>query len=580
MARPAHVSRAGLACRCVAWGVLALAWMPSVHAQRPPGAGDALRDVQEKPAVPPTGTPRLDVAPDKRRAVKPVDGVRIDVKAYRFSGLVSIDESELRPVVAEFIGPDKTFDDLQAAADAVSELLQRKGYFVAQAYLPEQKIEQGIVEIAVLQGRLAKVRVELEDGVPVSREIIEGLLSGLVPGTVLHRDTVERALFLVSDLRGLNVRSIVEPGAEPGTSNLVLKVSPGRRIDGLVEFDNHSSRFTGDYRLGGGVNFNSPLGRGDLLSFRGLLGVPGGGADLDFGRVSYLTPVGPYGTKLGAAYLRVNYHLGTSLFDPLDQNGRSEVISLFGLHPFIRGRNLNLFGQGSFDNRDFEDDRRAVGIRSERRTRVGSIGLVGDSRDALIGGGINNFSLGYTRGDLDIQSPADFAADQSTLGQRTAGSYSRVNGSLARLNSIGKNTALFASYSFQWASKNLDASEKMALGGPNAVRAYGVGEATSDAGHLFTAEIRFGMPKSEHLPGNFVASAFFDYGRGTLNEDPLPLQVAGNVRTLRGAGVGLTWAQQDDFLLRATLAWRLSDAPVSDPVDRKPRLFFQLQKYL
>lgn len=522
----------------------------------------------------------MEVAPDKRRSVKPVDGVRIDVKSFRFSGISEVDAAELQTVVAEFIGPGKTFDDLQAAADAASEYLQRRGYFVAQAYLPEQQIQNGIVEIAVLEGRLAKVSIDMEDGVPVSREIIEGLIAGLVPGTVMHRDTIERALFLVSDLRGLNVRSIVEPGPEAGTSNLVLKISAGRRIDGLVEFDNHSSRFTGDYRLGGGVNFNSPLHRGDLLSFRGLLGVPGGGADLDFGRVSYLTPVGTYGTKLGAAYLRVNYHLGTSLFDPLDQSGRSEVVSLFGLHPFIRGRNLNLFGQANFDTREFEDDRRAVGIKSERETRVGSLGIVGDSRDALLGGGINNFSLGYTRGDLDIESPADFAADQSTLGHRTAGGYGRLNGSVARLNSIGRNAALFTSYSFQWASKNLDASEKMALGGPAAVRAYALGEATSDEGHLFTAEIRFGMPKSEHLPGNFVASGFFDYGRGTLNKEPLPLEASGNVRTLRGVGVGLTWARQDDFLLRATLAWRLSDAPVSDPVDRRPRLFFLIQKYL
>ena len=34
------------------------------------------------------------------------------------------------------------------------------------------------------------------------------------------------------------------------------------------------------------------------------------------------------------------------------------------------------------------------------------------------------------------------------------------------------------------------------------------------------------------------------------------------------------------LLLRATLAWRLSGAPISDPVDRRPRLFFVLQKYL
>jgi len=568
------VAKCGLAC-----GILILA--SSGYAQQPPRtSGDALRDLKETPAVPPSSPLRIDIAPEIRRAVKPADGVKIGVKSFRFSGLSTISEAELQPLVASFIGPDKTFDDLQAAAEAVSEYLQRQGLFVAQAYLPEQNVGDGAIEIAVLEGRLAQLNVEIDANVPVARHIVEGLLSGLSPGIVMHRDTIERALFLVSDLRGLNVRSIVEPGPQPGTSNLVVKITAGRRVDGLIEFDNHSSRFTGEHRLGAGINFNSPLGRGDLLSFRGVVGVPGGGADLDFGRVSYLTPVGNAGTKLGLAYLRVNFHLGTSLFDPLDQRGRSEVTSFFGLHPVIRTRNLNIFGQASFDFRQFQDDRRAVAIVSDRKTRVGSVGLVGDSRDAYVGGGINNFSLGYARGHLELETAAEMSADQSTLGRRAAGGFGRLNGSFARLNSLGKNAALFTSFSFQAASKNLDSSEKFALGGPNAVRAYAVGESSSDEGQLFTLEMRYGLPQFAWMPGNVVTSAFFDYGRGKLNEEPLPLEAANNSRTLRGVGVGLTWTRTDDFLVRALLAWRLTDAPVSDPADRKPRLFFQLQKFL
>jgi hemolysin activation/secretion protein len=579
LARPAHVTRARVASRGLACGIFILA-SSGYAQQQPPTSGDAFRDLQNRPAVPASTPPRIDIAPETRRAVRPADSVRIGVKAFRFSGLSTISEAELQPLVAPFVGPDKTFDDLQAAAEAVSEYLQRQGLFVAQAYLPEQNVGEGLIEIAILEGRLAQLNIEIDGNVPVARHIVEGLLSGLTPGTVMHRDTVERALFLVSDLRGLNVRSIVEPGPQPGTSNLLVKVTAGRRVDAMIEFDNHSSRFTGEHRLGAGVNFNSPLGRGDLLSFRGLVGVPGGGADLDFGRISYLTPVGNAGTKLGLAYLRVNYHLGTSLFDPLDQRGRSEVVSFFGLHPVIRTRNLNVFGQASFDFREFQDDRRAVAIVSDRKTRVGSIGLVGDSRDAYIGGGINNFSLGYTRGRLELETAAELAADQSTLGHRTAGGYGRLNGSVARLNSVGKNAAIFASYSFQWASKNLDSSEKFALGGPNAVRAYALGESSSDEGQLFTLEMRYGLPQFAWLPGSVVSSAFFDYGRGKLNDEPLPLEAANNTRTLRGVGVGLTWTRSDDFLVRALLAWRLTDAPVSDPADRRPRLFFQLQKFL
>jgi hemolysin activation/secretion protein len=551
------------------------------HAQQPPTSGDALREIQERPKTPlPSNAPSLEVQ-DKRRAVKPVQGLNTDVKAFRFTGLTVVREDELRAQVQSFIGPGKTFDDLQSTVDVVSEYLQRRGYIVAQAYLPEQKIENGIVEIAVLEGRLGQVHVDMEPDVPVSRSMIEGLLSPLTPGTILHRDVVERSLFLVSDLRGLNVRSIVEPGSTPGTSDLILKITTGRRVDGTVEFDNNTSRFTGDYRLGGSVNFNSPFHRGDLLSFRGLLGIPGGGADLDFGRVSYLTPIGNYGTKIGVAYLRLNYHLGTSLFDRLDQSGRSEVASIFGLHPIVRTRNFNLFGQASFDAREFVDTRGAVGLKSERKTKVGGLSVVGDSRDAYLGGGINNFSVAYTAGDLEIRTPADLAADQATgTGRRTEGGYQRINFSASRLNAIVASTVAFVSYSYQYASKNLDASEKIGLGGPNAVRAYAVGEATSDEAHLVNAEVRTTLPQPSFMPGNLVGLAFFDWARGRLNKDPLALEAANNIRVLRGVGFGLTWSKQDDFLVRGTLAWRLSGAPLSDPQEKKPRVFFQLQKNL
>jgi hemolysin activation/secretion protein len=548
--------------------------------QRPPGAGDALRDIQDKPQAPaPTPPTRIDVVPEAKRAIRPIPGLKIDVKAFRITGLTEAKEERLQAVVQKFIGPDRTFDDLQAAAEAVSEELQREGFFVALAYLPEQKIDDGVVEIAVLEGRLASIKLEMDKGVAVSRHIIEGLLSSLAPGTVMHRDRVERALFLVSDLRAVNVRSIVEPGPSPGTSDLTVQITPGRRVDGFIEFDNHGSRFAGQYRLGGGLNINSPAGRGDLLSLRGLFAIPEGSKELNFGRISYLTPVGAYGTKLGAAYSALYYHLGTDEFEALNERGRAEVVSLFGLHPITRTRNFNLFGQAGVDLRDFHD---VIGVVPEvvvdKRTRVGMLGLVGDSRDALLGGGINNFSLAYTAGDLDIRSPAFAAADQST-GRNAQGHYSRINGSLSRLNAVVGSTVLYVSYSFQLASKNLDVSEKLSLGGPYAVRAYAPGEAASDDAHLGTVELRHGLAVPKTVPGYVILSAFYDIARGKQSHDPLPFE-ANNTRTLQGIGLGVTWGRQDDFLVRGMIAWRLSGAPVSDRADRQPRLFFQLTKNL
>lgn len=562
-------------------GAAVFAFVASAHAQQPPpGAGDVLRDLGEKaqPIPPAKPKPTLEVAPETRRAVKPPPAFKLDVNGFKFSGVTVVPQSELQPLVQKYLGAGRTFSELQAAADAVAEYLRGKGYFLAQAFLPEQKVEGGIVEIAVLEGRLGEVRIDLDDKAPIQRRHLARLFSSLTPGTLLHVDTVERALFLASDLRGITVRSVVEPGAEPGTANLIVKVTAARRVDGTIELDNHGSRFTGENRLGASVNWNSPLGRGDLLSFRGLLGVPGGGEDTDFGRVSYLTPIGAYGTKVGAAYLRLRYHLGTDAFRALNQRGDSEVASVFALHPIIRYRGVNLTGQANFDVRDFHDDRQAVATVSDRKIKTGSLALLGDWRDALLGGGINNFSFGVTEGHLDLQTPADLAADQRVTGRQANGSYSKLNGSIVRVNALTESASLYVSYAFQLASKNLDGSEKVSLGGPNSVRAYAQGEATADNAHLFTAEARYGLPRFGPVPGNFVGSVFFDYAYGKLNEDPQPAEL--NTRTLRGAGLGLTWGRQDDFLIRGTLAWRLSAPPTSDPTERKPRLYFQAVKYL
>jgi hemolysin activation/secretion protein len=566
--------------------ILLAAWLTAIavcaHAQQPPTAGDVLRDLGDKakPVPAPKAKPEIEVAPETRRAVKPLPAFKIDVKGFQFSGLSVVSESELQPLVQKYLGPDRTFEDLQGAANAVSQYLRDKGYFVAQAFLPEQKVQEGIIEIAVLEGRLAEVRIDMDERAPVSRSQVARLLATLTPGTVLHNDTVERALFLASDLRGITVRSLIEPGAAAGTANLVVKVEAARRIDGTIEFDNHGSRFTGEHRFGASMNINSPFGRGDLLSLRGLLGVPGGGEDTDFGRVSYIAPVGSYGTRIGAAYLKLRYHLGTGAFSALDQSGTSTVASVFAIHPVIRIRGVNLVAQGNFDVREFHDDRAAAGTESDRKIKAGSVAMQGDWRDALLGGGSNNFSLGVTRGDLDIQTPADRAADQGGGGRHTHGGYSKLNGAITRTNALTDAASVYVSYAFQMASKNLDGSEKVSLGGPSAVRAYAQGEGTADEAQLFTAEVRYGLPRIDFIPGNFVASLFFDYAHGKLNEDPLPADAGRNERTLRGLGIGLTFGSADNFFLRGTLAWRLSGPPTSDPVDRKPRLFFQAVKFL
>ncbi|WP_318531834.1 ShlB/FhaC/HecB family hemolysin secretion/activation protein, partial [Pseudomonas huaxiensis] len=77
---------------------------------------------------------------------------------------------------------------------------------------------------------------------------------------------LERSLLLLSDTPGVEVKSTLKPGASVGATDLLVDVTPGPLLSGSVDADNYGNRYTGEYRLGGTLNVNSPLGLGDRLT--------------------------------------------------------------------------------------------------------------------------------------------------------------------------------------------------------------------------------------------------------------------------------------------------------------------------
>lgn len=66
------------------------------------------------------------------------------------------------------------------------------------------------------------------------------------------------------------------------------------------------------------------------------------------------------------------------------------------------------------------------------------------------------------------------------------------------------------------------------------------------------------------LPGRLQLAGFYDYGRAWLNHRPWAAGV--NSLTRSGAGASLTWAQNGNFLARASYAFQLGPRATSyDP---------------
>ena len=102
------------------------------------------------------------------------------------------------------------------------------------------------------------------------------------------------------------------------------------------------------------------------------------------------------------------------------------------------------------------------------------------------------------------------------------GSYHKLGFNVARLQRVTDRVSLYGAINGQFASKNLDISEKMGLGGMYAVRAYPVGEAYADEGYVATLEARLLLPKfSERMPGQMHLIGFVDTGSGDHQQESL-----------------------------------------------------------
>jgi hemolysin activation/secretion protein len=378
-------------------------------------------------------------------------------------------------------------------------------------------------------------------------------------------------LLLLSDIPGVNFKSTLTPGASVGTSDLIVEATPGQRVTGSVEADNHGNRYTGEYRLGATVNINNLTGHGDVASFRALTSDAG----LHYGRASYQIPIGR--ATVGVAYSALEYRLGKE-FASLQAHGTAEIVSVYGSYPLIRSRNTNLYALIAFDAKTFQDkvDATAPPTVTDKKAHVWMAGLHGNHLDSFGGGGRSSFSLTGTFGDLDIRTPAALAVDAATA--QTNGHYEKLGFHASRLQTITERISLYGAINGQFASKNLDISEKMGLGGPYAVRAYPVGEAYADEGYVATLEARLLLPKfSQGMPGQMHLIGFAD--TGTITKNKHPWAAGENHRTLSGAGIGLTWADYNNFVVNAYWAHKLGSEVATSAPDKNGRFWIQAVKF-
>ncbi|MHB8988862.1 MAG: ShlB/FhaC/HecB family hemolysin secretion/activation protein [Desulfobulbia bacterium] len=540
---------------------LALIFLATLSAHAAPDAGQTIRELQKQPELnAPKTTPPLRLEENVTRRDSAHGDVRIAVSGIRISGSKVFTAAELEALVADLIGGEHTLAELYQGAARITAYYRDRGYIIARAYLPAQEIQDGVVVIAVVEGRIGEQQINNQSRLSDARA--NGYLREIKSGEALQAAPVERALLLLNDTPGVgSTRATLQPGASVGTSDLVVEIGPSAPYFARVAADNFGNRYTGENRVDGALALNSPFKMGDQFTVRALAS----DQDQTYARVAYQIPAGSSGLRLGAAYFDTRYRLGKE-FAPLQAHGTATGTSLFAVYPFIRSQESNLSGTLTLEDKKLDDFTDAPVTAAAQHIRLASFGLAGNYHDLLGEGGVTAFDLALVAGHLGMDTESQ-AADE--LSARRNGGFTRLAYNVTRLQRLTDRDALSVSLSGQWAGKNLNSSEKFFLGGAYGVRAYPQGEAEGDQGWLTTLELRH-----RFLP-DLQGVVFYDAGSVRINHDPF---LAGeNSRTISGAGVGAN-ANFLGLQINAYAAWRLHGGqPTSEPIilDRNPRLWVQ-----
>ncbi|MDM0117010.1 ShlB/FhaC/HecB family hemolysin secretion/activation protein [Variovorax sp. J22R133] len=522
--------------------------------------------VRATPPTAPGGSP--SVSSPQSLPAAPVPQTSFRLNDLRLNGAQALTAEQLKAVTQPYIGRDVTLADLEALAQSITDLYRARGFFLAQAVIPVQTVQDGVVEVSVIEGKLGNVTVNVAPDAPIKEERVRNFLAVIKPGMALDTAAYERAMLLLSDQPGIRVTSQLQEGITPGTTDLNVDVIAGRRWEFSADADNYGTEESGRYRIGGTARWLSPFGIGDNLDARIMAS---NGSGMLFGRMSYEAPIGSSGFRAGVGAAHVYYELGGS-FANLDAHGTADVLDFSLSYPMIRSRHQNLFLRLSGDMQDLTDHFDAVGLDSKKRVQGVGLGWAWEYRDDFFGGGYWASSGSLYHGHLDINSPAVEEVDQAPFGPHTQGSFDKLTMRFSRLQAIIPRHSLYVSVGAQLSNKNLDASQKLSLGGPQAVRAYPSGELLVDTGVLATVEWRWSYNEE------ITPFLLFDAGRGNIQHDPLTINTD-NTQSLRGVGFGVSWARPNNFSINATLAWRAGTREaITDGGGHNPRLFVQLQK--
>jgi hemolysin activation/secretion protein len=264
MSSPALVARL-----CVA--LLCLSPLQIAIAAPTPGDTDLIRDrqnrlleEQQRRLEELKDLPGKDVKPAQPAA--PTDTRCFPIKDIELKGADSLSERDktrlLKPYIGECLGVPQLNELLKVITDHYIE----KGLVTSRAYLPQQDLSTGHLQVLVVEGKLEGMK-GAENSQLSARELAMAFPGKT--GELVNLREIEQMVDQLNRLPSNQAKMELAPGQNVGGSAVLVTNTPQKPWRVGLSRNNDGQRSTGEQQWGTTFDWDSPLGLADQLSLRG-----------------------------------------------------------------------------------------------------------------------------------------------------------------------------------------------------------------------------------------------------------------------------------------------------------------------
>ncbi len=426
------------------------------------------------------------------------------LKGIKLVGSKTFNEQQLVSTYQYFLERPVSFKDLKIIQKNILEYYRIRQYFFVKVLLLEQKIENGILRLCVIESAFHSLHLEGNPG--NTQRFFKHYEQTLKNPPSFNYKSIQKIVYLASKLPGVKAQAVVSPSkAVPNGADLNMFVSKNK-TESFLHLNTRAGKLLGPSQVILGHTFLNPFRGGDKLEF--IYGFnPHNPHLMRYASTSYKQ------TFYEGASLEVNANISRThpagAFTALGFEGRSSGVTLLATRPLLSSfrTSLNVFAQmdlahvatfvASLDAMDVNNKTRIVraGAHLEANDRYGQHIL-----DLKISQGLNIFGA--------------FKQVSQTTKALKPGSlvFTTLDIEYTRLQYLSSRVSLLGGTKIQLTGQPLLASEKHFYGGHTYGRGYDNSEITGDAGVAAYLEFRFdAMPKIRYL-NRIQYYGFYDIG--------------------------------------------------------------------